>query len=85
MTENPYYRLLTLIRAQQPGAGARFFIARLQQLSPPVFTADGASVSPDLIPAGFALQENDLGADFLCLWLEGQVLPLFRLEHPSWR
>lgn len=85
MTENPYYKLLTLIRSQQATGQSHFFTTRLQQLSPPVFTADNMPVSPDFIPAGLVLQESDLGADFLCLYLEHQVLLLFRLEHPSWR
>lgn len=85
MTENPYYRLLTLIRAQQAANQPRFFTARLQQLAPPIFTAEDAPVSPDLIAAGLDLMDTDLGADFLCLFLDNQVLLLCRLEHPFWR
>ncbi len=85
MTNNPYYQLLGLIRAQQTGAGAPFFLARLQQLSPPVFAAEGAEVQFDLIPAGLVLTEADVQRDFLCLWLEGRVLLLGGLERPDWR
>ena len=85
MTQNPYYELLELIRAQQTGAGPHFFLARLQQLSPPVFAVEEAEVQPDLIPAGLVLTEADKQRDFLCLWLEGRVLLLGRLERPDWR
>ena len=60
-------------------------LARLQQLSPPVFAVEGAEVQPDLIPAGLVLTEADKQRDFLCLWLEGRVLLLGRLERPDWR
>ncbi len=85
MTQNPYYQLLALIRAQQTGQGAQFFLARLTRLAPPVLEAEGAQVQPALIPAGLTLTEDDLQRDFLCLWLEGRVLLLGGLEKPDWR
>ena len=85
MTDNPYYQLLALIRAQQPAQGAQFFTARLEQLSPPVFRTDDTEVIPHLTSAGITLDERDLQAAFLCLWLEGQVLLLCRLDEASWR
>lgn len=85
MTDNPYYELLALIRAQQAGDRPKFFTARLQQLSPPVFTTGETVVLPGLIPVGMVLGEADLQAEFLCLWLEGQILLLCRLEEAPWR
>lgn len=85
MTDNPYYQLLALIRAQQVASAAQFFIARLEQLSPPVFSAGEAEVCPRLTAGGLTLTQADLQAAFLCLWLEGQVLLLCRLDEASWR
>lgn len=85
MTENPYYRLLALIRAQQGAAPPQCFTARLQQLSPPVFTAGDTEFSPTLATAGMTLSESQLGQDFLCLWLEGRGILLCGLEEVSWR
>lgn len=85
MTQNPYYQLLALIRAQQSGTGLRCFLVRLQQVSPPVFTAEGVEVTPDLVSAGLTLTEADRDGVFLCLWLEGRVLVLGRMEKPDWR
>ena len=85
MTDNPYYQLLALIRAQQAVDRPQFFTARLQQLSPPVFVIGDTQVTPQLIPAGMVLEQADLQAAFLCLWLEGQVLLLCRLEEAPWR
>ena len=80
MTENPYYRLLALIRAQQTPNESRFFTAKLQQLAPAVFAAGDARVTPRLQSAGLKLSARDVGADFLLLWLEGQTVLLCRLE-----
>lgn len=85
MTQNPYYQLLALIRAQQSGGGAQFFLAQLTRLAPPLLEAEGAQVQPALVPAELTLTEADKQRDFLCLWLEGRVLLLGRLEEPDWR
>ena len=85
MMHNPYYQLLALIRAQQTGAGAQCFLARLQQVTPPIFVAEGANVQPDLVPAGLTLTEADKNGEFLCLWLDGRVLILGRMTVPDWR
>jgi hypothetical protein len=37
------------------------------------------------VPAELTLTEADKQRDFLCLWLEGRVLLLGRLEEPDWR
>ena len=84
MTQNPYYQLLALIRAQQSG-GPQFFLARLTRLAPPLLEAEGAQEQPALVPAELTLTEADKQRDFLCLWLEGRVLLLGRLEEPDWR
>lgn len=85
MTDNPYYRLLALIRGQQASGQPQFFTARLQQLSPPVFRSGDTPVSPDLAAGGMTFSQDDLQADFLFLWIEGQILLLCRLEETSWR
>lgn len=85
MTENPYYRLLTLIRAQQASNESRFFTARLQQITPAVFAAGDALLTPQLYAAGLSLTLQDVGADFLLLWLEGQTVLLCRLESSTER
>ena len=85
MTENPYYRLLQLIRSQQPAPSGQFFTATLQSLSPPVFIAGETEVLPDLVSGSLTLQAADVGKPFLCLWLEGQTLLLHPLNQPDWR
>lgn len=85
MTENPYYRLLALIRSQQTGSSGQFFTATLTRLSPPVFLAGEAEVVPDWTVGELTLRSTDLGKSFLCLWLEGQVLLLHPLNTPDWR
>ena len=85
MMHNPYYQLLALIRAQQTGEGASFFLAQLQQVTPPVFVTEGTEVQPDLVQAGLVLTEADRNGEFLCLWLDGRVLVLGRMTVPDWR
>ena len=64
MTQNPYYQLMALIRAQQSG-GPQFFLARLTRLAPPLLEAEGAQVQPALVPAELTLTEADKQRDFL--------------------
>ena len=85
MTENPYYRLLELIRSQQTTASGQFFTATLTHLSPPMFIAGETEVTPDWTVGELTFQDTDLGKSFLCLWLEGQVLLLHPLNTPDWR
>lgn len=81
MTENPYYSLIRLIRAQSGGGGQPLFLALLEQAEPPVFSVGGERFSPALAAHGLQFSAEDAGSTYLCLSLDGQAAVLCRLEN----